>query len=137
MPLLAMPKMNPEILRALLFKVENLQDGSTHSFYVDELVREGGVFADADLMEIRLNMIFLFEKKYVVGQQLALTRFEVERLTVEGAEFLESVRDERIWKATKDGATAARGFTLELLKALGKGLLKKRIQELTGVELDL
>ncbi|KAA6490837.1 DUF2513 domain-containing protein [Agrobacterium sp. ICMP 7243] len=131
-----MPGMNPDLMRGLLFKVESLQDGSEHTFYVSELIREGGIFTGADEMEIRINMMFLFDKKYIVGEQLAQTRFKVERLTADGAEFLETVRDPKVWQKTKDGAAAAGGFTLDLLKALAKGFLKMQVKDRTGLELE-
>lgn len=131
-----MPQMNPDLMRALLFKVESLQDGSTHQFYASALVEEGGRFEGADPMEIRINMMYLFDKKFVVGRQLAMTSFEVERLTAEGAEFLQSVRDDRIWSKTKDGAKQAGGFTIDVLVALAKGLVKQEAQKWLGIDAE-
>ena len=56
-------------------------------------------------------------------------------LTWEGHDFLDSVRDPKIWTKTKDGALAAGGFTVDLLKDLAKGFVKKQIEERTGVTL--
>ncbi len=56
-------------------------------------------------------------------------------LTWEGHDFLDSVRDPKIWAKTKDGALAAGGFTVDLLKDLAKGFVKKQIEERTGVTL--
>ncbi|WP_166486903.1 hypothetical protein [Rhizobium etli] len=50
-------------MRALLFKVESLQDGATHQFYAEALVSENGRFEGADPMEIRINMMYLFDQK--------------------------------------------------------------------------
>ena len=58
-------------------------------------------------------------------------------LTWQGHEFLDSVRDIEVWKAAKSGAEAAGGFSIDLLKALAKGLLRKKIEQHTGVELDI
>jgi hypothetical protein len=52
-----------------------------------------------------------------------------------GHDFLDSVRDPKIWKKTKDGAKAAGGFTVDLLKDLAKGFIRKQIEEHTGVKL--
>jgi Hypothetical protein (DUF2513) len=54
-----------------------------------------------------------------------------------GHDFVDSVRDDSIWREAKDGAKKAGGFSLELLGALAKGLLKKKIEQHTGVEIDL
>jgi Hypothetical protein (DUF2513) len=56
-------------------------------------------------------------------------------LTWEGHDFLDSVRDPEIWAKTKKGAEEAKGFTVDLLKDLAKGLVKKQIEEFTGVKL--
>lgn len=56
-------------------------------------------------------------------------------LTWEGHDFLDSVRDPEIWAKTKHGAEAAKGFTVDLLRDLAKGLLKKQIEEYTGIQL--
>ncbi|MGY6636579.1 MAG: DUF2513 domain-containing protein [Erythrobacter sp.] len=57
-------------------------------------------------------------------------------LTWTGHDFLDSVRDEKLWIEAKKGIDAAGGFTFDLLKALAKGLLKTKIQNHTGIELD-
>jgi hypothetical protein len=59
----------------------------------------------------------------------------VRGLSWRGHEFLDSVRDPKIWAKTKDGALAAGGFTVDLLKDLAKGFVKKQIEERTGVTL--
>lgn len=56
-------------------------------------------------------------------------------LTWAGHDFLDSVRDPKTWARTKEGALAAGGFTLDILKDLAKGLIKKQIEEHTGVKL--
>jgi hypothetical protein len=61
--------------------------------------------------------------------------FGFQSLTWEGHDFLDSVRDPKIWAKTKSGALAAGGFTVDLLKELAKGFIKKQIEERTGVKL--
>lgn len=58
------------------------------------------------------------------------------RPTMAGYDFLDSVRDPRIWEKTKKSAEAAGGFTVDLLKDLAKGFLKTLIEEKTGVKLS-
>ena len=59
------------------------------------------------------------------------------KLTWAGHDFLDAVRDPAIWAKTKAGATAAGGFTFDLLKGLAKGFMKKQIEELMGVQIDI
>ncbi len=56
-------------------------------------------------------------------------------LTWKGHDFLDSVRDPEIWAKTKKGAESAKGFTFDLIADLAKGLIKKQIEEYTGVKL--
>lgn len=58
-------------------------------------------------------------------------------LTWQGHDYLDSIRDPEIWDKTKKGATAAGGFTLDILSALAKGLIKQKLKQHTGVEIDL
>ncbi|MGZ5043196.1 MAG: DUF2513 domain-containing protein [Methylobacter sp.] len=59
----------------------------------------------------------------------------ISKLTWQGHDFLGPVRDPVIWQETKEGAKKAGGFSLELLRALAKGLVKEKIEEHTGVQL--
>ena len=62
------------------------------------------------------------------------TRVRLRRLTWQGHEFLDTIRDPEIWKKTKQGTAAAGGFTLDLLKNLATGFIRKQIKEKTGVD---
>lgn len=57
------------------------------------------------------------------------------RLTWQGHDFLDSVRNQETWAKTKKGALAAGGWTADILKDLAKGFIKKQIEEHTGVKL--
>jgi hypothetical protein len=59
----------------------------------------------------------------------------VQRITWNGHDFLDSIRDPRIWDKAKRQVQGAGGFTVDLLKDLAKGLVKKQIEEYTGVKL--
>ena len=63
--------------------------------------------------------------------------WQIGQITWAGHDFLDTIRDPAIWRETKAGAKQAGGFSLDLLKALAKGLIKKKIEQHTGVELDL
>ncbi|OFJ46011.1 hypothetical protein BJN42_10725 [Pseudomonas koreensis] len=63
-------------------------------------------------------------------------QFSFRALSPAGHDFVDSVRDEEIWKLTKDGVTAAKGFTLQTLSALGKAFLHKQVEKYTGLEMS-
>lgn len=57
------------------------------------------------------------------------------RLTWQGHDFLNSVRDPETWVKTKKGALAAGGWTVDILKDLAKGFIKKQLEEHSGIKL--
>ncbi|WP_226506458.1 DUF2513 domain-containing protein [Pseudomonas sp. MWU16-30317] len=61
--------------------------------------------------------------------------FGFRSLTPKGHDFADSVRDEKIWSMTKEGAIKAGGFTLQLLVDLAKGFTKKQIEKHTDIQL--
>ncbi|ANV26224.1 hypothetical protein BA939_19940 [Rhizobium sp. S41] len=87
---------------------------------------------EADKWEYHLNLM----------QESGLVEFRrfgggwlVEGMTWSGHDFLDSVRDPDVWDRTKAGALQAGGFTVELLKDLAKGFIKKQIEDRTGISL--
>ncbi|MBF4554842.1 DUF2513 domain-containing protein [Pseudomonas sp. p50] len=59
----------------------------------------------------------------------------ISGLSPKGHDFADSVRDEKIWAMTKEGALKAGGFTLELLGNLAKGFAKKQLEKHTGIDI--
>ena len=59
------------------------------------------------------------------------------QLTWRGHDFLDQVRDDEIWRLTKEGANKAKGFTFDLLASLARGLIKEKIKKHTGIEIDI
>ena len=85
--------------------------------------------------EIEYHLTLLKEAGFVDFPQEWQAGFFFRVITWEGHDFLDPVRDPKIWAKTKDGALAAGGFTVDLLKDLAKGFVKKQIEERTGVTL--
>ncbi|WP_027149478.1 DUF2513 domain-containing protein [Methylobacter tundripaludum] len=79
-----------------------------------------------------LNMLI---KAGLVEGKITMQMPIISKLTWQGHDFLDSIRDPVIWRETMEGAKKAGGFSLELLGALAKGLIKKKIEEHTGVQL--
>lgn len=69
------------------------------------------------------------------GRNPSSISFTFRGLTSKGHDFADSVRDDKIWATTKEGALKAGGFTLELLGSIAKGLVKKQLEKHTGIEL--
>lgn len=57
------------------------------------------------------------------------------RLTNYGHDFLDAMRDEGIWSRTKDAVAQSGGnATLEIVKTIATGFLKKQIRDRTGID---
>ena len=58
------------------------------------------------------------------------------RMTNAGHDFLNAIRSDSIWKQTKDALAKIGGnATLDIMKQLAVGYLKKSLSEKTGIEL--
>lgn len=80
------------------------------------------------------HLDLLLEAGLIAGQ--AGTRMPIiSKVTWDGHDFLDTIRDPDVWANTKEGAKKAGGFTLDLLRDLAKGLIKKKIEDHTGVQL--
>lgn len=121
---------DPELIRQLMLKLEEVEpkNGSGTIVMTDvgtDLLVEG---YSADQVAYHYRLIL--DTNWIEGGP---KRFQ--RITNQGHDFLDSVRDDEIWSSTKNGALKAKGFTLELLGDLAKGFVRKKLESLTGVEL--
>ncbi len=65
-----------------------------------------------------------------------MTHVLPKRITWEGYEYIESIRDPELWRQTKAGANVVRSWSFDTLKKIGSGLIKKKIEEHTGIKLE-
>ena len=71
------------------------------------------------------------------GDGVSVFKFRADAMTNAGHEFLESVRDPEVWRKTKNRAEKIGSFSIDLVSALAKGLIKKKVRDYTEVEIDL
>lgn len=129
---------NMDLVRALVLKLEELdmEPGSMVMVLADEIESQFPV-DDFTSSEILYHYHLIVEKGWADGGKYGLSHQGIyfRRLTSDGHDFADSVRDPQIWKATKEGALKAGGFSLDLLSQLAKGYLKKKIEQHTDVQL--
>ena len=63
-------------------------------------------------------------------------QWKPKRLTYRGHEFLDTIRDEEVWRRTKAGVTKMGGASIELLWEIGKAYGKQVAQEKLGIVFD-
>lgn len=123
-------KRDMDLIRELLLDIEKNHDGSGRLVPIE---------TEGNSPAIIEHLFLLNEAGLIEGQDashLAGRNFLVQRMTWSGHDFLDSIRDPEIWKKTKEGAASVKGFSLDLVKALAKGLIKTQLEERTGVKLD-
>ena len=128
-------KRNMDLIRDLLFHFEQKQGNRP----------DGNVeITSYDRYEIAYHLILLAQGGYI---DYEASRSKTNRnrlinvipgnLTWEGHELLETMRDTEIWQRTKGGAAQIGSFGIDVIKALAKGYIRKKVKKLTDIELDL
>lgn len=126
-------KRDMDLLRLLLLQLEGIdQDGkSIYHFHSDDITIDGYTWD-----QVSYHYDLAVEADLIdQGGSGVMQGILFKRLTWSGHDFVDAVRDDDIWKRTRQGATAAGGFSLDLLKDLAKGFIRKKISEHTGVEI--
>lgn len=125
-------KLDKDLVREILLAVE----ASNHS--PDEPIDLSLEGRKAEV--ISYHVLLLMEAGFLTAHSQTFLEdtfpvWKPKRLTYEGHEFLDTVRDGEVWRRTKAGAekagVAGLGVLLELSKAYGKEVLKEKL----GIEL--
>ncbi len=53
-----------------------------------------------------------------------------------GHQYLEAIRDPEIWRKTKEGASLAGSFSIDLLGKLANGFIRTQIKKHTGIDIE-
>jgi DNA-binding transcriptional ArsR family regulator len=93
----------------------------------------------ADQSTIEIHLKLLIEAGLIDANQKqgisTVGGWYVRRLTWDGHEFLDTIRDPEIWRKTKEGASAAGSWSIGAIKEIGTALLKAKVQSVLGIEL--
>ncbi|WP_354301969.1 MULTISPECIES: DUF2513 domain-containing protein [unclassified Sphingomonas] len=128
-----------DLIRDLLLQIE----GGKISFQLldrasaDALgIEPDEALSDEQVDQISLHLDMLQSAGFVGLQKLSGGYWRITEFTWAGHDFIESVRDPEIWKRTKSAASKAGGFTVGLLAAAAKGLIKGQMQKHLGLEME-
>lgn len=122
------------LIRELLLKLEDLPEtpGGVHRLVPGELAM---VIDGYCAHELDYHLQLIEEAGFIrtfPGELGGAILFD--RLTWAGHDFVDSVRSPKVWAETKRGAEVVGGITIDLVKDLAKGFLRKQLEELTGVK---
>lgn len=139
-------KKSDDLLRVLLLRIEeHLPKDTGGPLSAKELMYpndETVSVISEEFLVANEHLRLLMEKGFLDAIETGVSSnpfnqiIRVWRLTWLGHEFLDSIRDPEIWSKTKEGAVASGGFSLEIIGALAKGLVKQKVQKHTGIEIE-
>ncbi len=116
-------KRDDELLRALLIEFESQED------WLILVTKALNVSSEERRKQYHINL--LCDAGFM--RQVSDSGY---RLTNQGHDYLEAVRSESVWTRTKAAVAETGGSaTLDIVKQLAVGFLKKSITEKTGIEL--
>jgi hypothetical protein len=83
--------------------------------------------ADRGTEEVGYHLTLLVEAGFVLGQSQGYEIPAIARLTWEGHEFLDNIRDQTIWNATKKRFEGLVSVGLKVVAAVAEAEVKKRL----------
>lgn len=122
-------RLNKELVREILLEVE-ASDTSPRSWI--NLSSEGH-----GEEVIAYHVMLLDEAGLLVAQDLSsMSRFDwrPKRLTISGHEYLDTIRDNEVWRLTKAGAEKTGGASLAIMLELGKAYGKQVLKDRLGID---
>lgn len=152
-------KRNMDLIRGLLLDIET-----------NENVNGRFVISDADFgaaggdsrTAIQYHLRLLLDAGYIEGEDLmktaaspqnirnmiesasvgnADTSILVTRMTWAGHDFLDTVRDSKVWSQTKEALKGVEGVGIDMLKdvakKIGKTIINHQVEKHTGIKLEL
>lgn len=129
-------KLNPDCVRAVMLKIEELHRYSVndqgeienHPVFIDELF---SALPKYDKEDIYYSLDIMEQAGYISlsGSWFnnRLCECEVNYITYNGHEFLNSIRDPKHWTSIKKGFAAVRNYSLSAIGAIAEGVTSAAI----------
>lgn len=95
-------------------------------------------FEGRDPPLVSYHVQLLAEAGFIEAQNLTTHsgyRWEPKRLTFSGHEFLDTIRDNEVWRRTKEGAAKIGGAGVQLLWEIAKGYARQIASDRLGLDL--
>lgn len=124
-------KLDQDLVREILLAIEASKNDPKEGIDL--------VLKNRSSRAISYHVLLLTEAGFILSRDAFLTHntslWQPTRLTYKGHEFLDTVRDEEIWRRTKTGAEKAGGAGLGLLLELGKAYGKQVLEDRLAIKL--
>jgi hypothetical protein len=117
------------LIRELLLKLEPLSD--SHAWQTiepyDPRIQVEGYTPD----DIEYNLQLIVEQGLIEEPRSGpMQGIIFRRLTWDGHDYLDAVRDPKIWRETKEAADKVGSWTFEIVKELAKAFIKSELQKI-------
>ena len=76
----------------------------------------------------------LADAGFIEKGSLSSGGYTLRGITWAGHEFLDSIRDEEVWRRTKEGANKVGSWSLETLSEIARAIAKKKLRDLTDMQ---
>ena len=117
------------LIRELLLKLEPLSKphGWQHILSNDARIQVEGHGAD----EIEYHLQLLLEQEFVERPRSgAMEGIMFKRLTWDGHDYLDAVRDPKVWRKTKEATDKVGSWTFEMVKEIATAIIRGELQKI-------
>lgn len=120
-------KRNLDLIRDIMLYLEENIDPNKPLFPVsklEDLESDSGILNEHIKQLVENGFIETTKPIYMQGFTIFM---DIQRITSNGHDFLDALRDDSVWNKTKEAVQKAGGFTLNMLVELGKEYLTKEV----------
>ncbi|WP_186333635.1 DUF2513 domain-containing protein [Paenibacillus xylanexedens] len=126
-------KLNKECIRNLLLAIESEPFGNSitkHDFKNNDFLK------DHSFEEVVYTIQKLIEAKYINAEILyagdEIHNFFISSLTWDGHQFLDNIRDDGVWKKSKDIANKFSSISVSMLSNIASNVISQMIKQQLG-----
>ena len=119
-------KRDVDLIRGILLVIESCPEVPPKTLRIESFL---DLRNKPEVISMHLSLLEdagLIEAK-AINRNDFLKGFDIERITFAGYEYLDAVRNARVWRNIKERLEAVGGATLDIIKELAVGELKKEL----------
>lgn len=119
-------KLNHDCVRDLLLTIEEL-DSRTQWVPIEEIADRSNLSRKGyTLDELSYTAVCLTDRDYIKAE-ITFEGGTINRLTMDGHNFLDNIRDPFVWKETKKAASKLTSVSIGMLSEISIGFIKKLV----------
>ena len=119
-------KMDNDLIRNIMLAIENCPDVPPNVLRIESFLD----YCDSPAI-VSLHIELLHEAGFIECHRLQrndkIKGWEIDRLTFAGYEYLDTIRNARVWRNVKDKIAAVGGATFDVIKAVAIDEIKREL----------